>query len=183
MAPVAGIPPKRAEPMLPAPCAISSMLDLWWELIIESATTQDKSDSIAARIAMVKPSPATELIISKSKAGTFKEGSVPLISYRSPIVLTLSPMSLTISIPTITATKEPGIFLLILGHTIWIRRHTTPTTRAHTLIVPMLSPIAFTFSMVSTVLVPAGYVRPRKSFICPTRIVTAIPAVNPVVMV
>ena len=80
IAPVAGIPPKSAEPILPAPCAISSMFDLWCELIILSATTQDKRDSIAARIAIVKPSPATDLIVERLKAGIFKDGSAPFIS-------------------------------------------------------------------------------------------------------
>ena len=55
MAPVAGMPPNITEPMLPTPWATSSMLARWCELIMESATTQDSRDSMAARIAMVKP--------------------------------------------------------------------------------------------------------------------------------
>ena len=54
MAPVAGIPPNRAEPILPAPCAISSILERCLLLIIESATTQDSKLSIPANTAMVK---------------------------------------------------------------------------------------------------------------------------------
>ena len=54
IAPVAGIPPNRAEPMLPTPCAINSMLERCLELIMLSETTQESKDSIAARIAMVK---------------------------------------------------------------------------------------------------------------------------------
>ena len=80
IAPVAGIPPKRAEPILPTPCATSSIFDLCFESIILSATTQDKRDSIAARIAIVNPSPATPLNVAKLKAGTLRVGSAPLIS-------------------------------------------------------------------------------------------------------
>ena len=43
--------------------------------------------------------------------------------------------------------------------------------------------IASTFSPVSIACVPGAKVRPRKSFICPIIIVTAIPAVKPVVIV
>ena len=52
MAPVAGIPPKRTDAMLPAPWATSSILELCLEFTILSATTQDKSDSMAAKIAI-----------------------------------------------------------------------------------------------------------------------------------
>ena len=38
--------------------------------------------------------------------------------YSTPMVLTCSPMSATASVSTSTATSEPGIFLLIFGHTI-----------------------------------------------------------------
>ena len=66
MAPVAGIPPNKAEAILPAPCATSSILELCFELTIPSATTQDKSDSTAARIAMVMASGSTERVFEKS---------------------------------------------------------------------------------------------------------------------
>ena len=42
MAPVAGMPPKSTEAMLPTPWATSSMLARWCPLIIESATTEVK---------------------------------------------------------------------------------------------------------------------------------------------
>ena len=53
MAPVAGIPPTRPDAMLPAPCAISSIFERCLLPIMASATTHDKSDSIAARTAIV----------------------------------------------------------------------------------------------------------------------------------
>ena len=55
MAPVAGMPPNSTDPMLPTPWATSSILQRWCELIMESATTHDSSDSMAAKIAMVMP--------------------------------------------------------------------------------------------------------------------------------
>ena len=54
IAPVAGMPPKSEDMMFPTPCPTSSALERWWPPIIPSDTTQDKSDSIEARIAMVK---------------------------------------------------------------------------------------------------------------------------------
>ena len=87
------------------------------------------------------------------------------------------------SIPTTTAISEPGIFLLMNGQTMRMARHTTPTITACQFIVPIFPAMAFTLSTVSMVTVPAGKVSPRKSFICPMRIVTAMPAVKPVVMV
>ena len=76
IAPVAGMPPNRAEPMLPMPWAISSVLELWWVATMPSATTQDRRLSMAARIAMVN---ALEIILSmveKEKSGSVKLGSL-----------------------------------------------------------------------------------------------------------
>ena len=49
--------------------------------------------------------------------------------------------------------------------------------------VPKPAAKAFNFCMVSMVSMPAGYVTPKKSFNCPITMVTAIPEVNPVVIV
>ena len=65
MAPVAGMPPKRAEAIFPAPWAASSILERCFPLIMPSATTQESRDSMAARIAMVKASGRAVWIISK----------------------------------------------------------------------------------------------------------------------
>src|SRR3990172_7541887 len=56
IAPVAGIPPKKIEPIFAIPCPTSSQLDLWRVPAIPSATTADKSDSIPAKNAMVMAS-------------------------------------------------------------------------------------------------------------------------------
>ena len=68
----AGIPPKRALAMLPVPRATSSMLELCLELIIESETTQESSDSIAASTAMVKALGRRSLTTSKLTLGRVK---------------------------------------------------------------------------------------------------------------
>ena len=59
MAPVAGIPPNRADAALPAPWAISSILELCLPPTMPSATTQDRRDSMAASTAMVRASGIT----------------------------------------------------------------------------------------------------------------------------
>ena len=76
IAPVAGMPPNSAEPTLPMPCAISSVLELWWEATMPSATTQDKRLSIAAKMAMVKALGSIACTVSKEKSGGVKEGSL-----------------------------------------------------------------------------------------------------------
>ena len=71
-----------------------------------------------------------------------------------------------------------------LGHIIRIASETQPTTRACQLNVLIHLNTAFNLSSVSIVgPVYAEVSRPKKSLICPTRIVTAIPNVNPVVIV
>ena len=120
IAPVAGIPPKTAEPILPTPCAISSILELCLSPTIPSATTHDNRDSIAASIAIVKASGTTSLNILSDILGNAGVGILDDISYRSPIVLTFKSRHLTSAAVTTTAISEPGILLspLILGHTI-----------------------------------------------------------------
>ena len=120
MAPVAGIPPNITEAMFPRPWAVSSAFELLWELTILSATTQESSDSIAAKIAMVKASGKTAEILEKLISIPFKAkgGSPEGIVYKSPMVLTPLPktgMNFTITAPTITAISEGGIFFSNLG--------------------------------------------------------------------
>ena len=76
IAPVAGMPPNRAEPMLPMPCAISSVLELWWVATMPSATTQDRRLSIAAKIAMVNALEIMLSMVEKEKSGSVKLGSL-----------------------------------------------------------------------------------------------------------
>ena len=99
-------------------------------MIIESATTAESSDSIAARIAIVKPLPSSLRIVARLNAGRCSFGSELLMVYRFPMVFTFMFRSFTMKIPTNTAISEPGIFLLMKGQTISTARLTRPTIRA-----------------------------------------------------
>ena len=160
IAPVAGIPPKSADTILPAPCATSSILGLCLEPIIPSDTTHESRLSIPARTAIVRASGRSVSIISILTDGTDTPGSPFFIVYRLPIVLTSfnGPMNLTIRTDTITAISDGGILSrdLNLGHIIRIASDTAPTINAFILNVPILAIIAFNLSIVSTVAVPAG---------------------------
>ena len=70
IAPVAGIPPKNAEPIFAAPCATSSIFERCFEPIIPSATTQDSSDSTAASTAIVNALGRSALTLAKVTSGT-----------------------------------------------------------------------------------------------------------------
>ena len=79
---------------------------------MESATTQDSSDSIAASTAMVKPLGSCWRSRSKLSCGMAKRGAPPWMEYRSPMVLTLRFKPETRAIPASTATSEADA----LGH-------------------------------------------------------------------
>ena len=79
--------------------------------------------------------------------------------------------------------SDAGIFFETLGQKMRMARLSTPTPSAAGLSVPKFFTTALTLSIVSIVTVPAGYVKPKKSFSWPTRMVTAMPAVKPIVMV
>ena len=110
IAPVAGIPPKSEDIILPTPCPTSSAFERWCPPIIPSETTHDKSDSIEASIAIVNAGRIISLTRPKLNSGTEKVGKPALISYKSPIVATLSLKHCTIIVVTIIAMSEPGIF-------------------------------------------------------------------------
>ncbi|VWM24605.1 Uncharacterised protein [Collinsella intestinalis] len=99
------------------------------------------------------------------------------------MVFTFMPRPLTMAIPASTAMSEPGMRWLTRGHNTSTARHTRPTMSASTLKVEKLAATAESLSIVSMVGVPAGYVRPNRSLSWPATMVTAMPAVKPVVMV
>ena len=80
-----------------------------------------------------------------------------------------------------TAMRDAGIFLDTLGQRIRMARARHPTRAAVQLTVWKVRATSAAFSTVST----GAWVkvRPKKSFSWPIRMVTAMPAVNPVVMV
>ena len=73
IAPVAGIPPNRAEAIFPSPCATNSVSERCLPLIILSATTQDKRDSMAASTAMVNAFGIADFTIENSTAGIWTD--------------------------------------------------------------------------------------------------------------
>ena len=132
---------------------------------------------------MVNASGSSFCTISKLNTGTVNAGSALEIVYKSPIVFTGICKPFTMAIPAITARSDGGIVSLIIGQTIRIARHTAPTMTACTLMVLIKRISPTNLSIVSISGSSETTVRPRKSLICPIKIVTAIPAVKPVVIV
>ena len=152
MAPVAGMPPKSAEPIFAMPCAISSILERCFEPIILSATTAERSDSTPARNAMVTAFESCPLMFSKVNIvkSTLNGGRPAGMSANClPIVLTSRWNTSTITAVTITAMKDPGIFLKKMGHTMRMTRAIAPTMTACQLSVTAFFMRAITFSPVS----------------------------------
>ena len=132
------------------------------ENVTTSETTQERSDSIPAKSAIVNALGRSAATVSKLNSGIAKVGGAFVIVYKSPIVLTGISNTFTITTPAITAISEPGIFLLTLGHTIRIARDISPTRIAQGFSVPIVLAISSTFSIVS--IGEPLKVRPIKSF-------------------
>ena len=101
--------------------------------------------------------------------------------YRSPMVFTFRSSPFTRTADTMTATRDGGIFLINLGHMIRIARDRAPMSTAMGFKVSIHTKTSLSFSMVSTG--ECKKVIPMKSLIWPMKMVTAMPVVNPVVMV
>ena len=140
IAPVAGIPPKRADMIFPTPWPTNSALERWLPPIMPSETTQERSDSIAARMAMVKAGEIIWRIKENDRSGTVKLGSPALMVYRSPMVLTGRWPKATMAVVTKIATREPGIFWERRGQKIWMSRAKIPIARVAQLILERCSP-------------------------------------------
>ena len=110
--PVAHIPPNRAVPILATPCAISSIFERWRRPVIPSATTAERSDSIAPRKAIVAASGIRDTKRSIEIVGRFGMGSVfGMPPKRVPIVSTLNPKGAMIKVRSEAnpiAIKKPG---------------------------------------------------------------------------
>ena len=85
-APVAAMPPKKGARMLPRPRPISSASGSWRLPVMPSATTADKSDSIAPSIAIVNAAGRSARIVAKSRVpavhghcGSGGSGGMPAI--------------------------------------------------------------------------------------------------------
>src|SRR6185295_10434262 len=73
--PVTQMPPNRIETILPTPCALSSQFDRCLRPVMPSATTADKSDSMAPSSAIAMPSGNTACSFSRLKVGKVGVGS------------------------------------------------------------------------------------------------------------
>lgn len=73
IAPVAGIPPNRAEAIFPSPCATNSVSERCLPLIIPSATTQDNRDSMTVSTAMVNAFGIADFTIENLTAGIWND--------------------------------------------------------------------------------------------------------------
>ena len=110
IAPVAGMPPKRIEPTLATPWAISSQSDLWRLPVMPSATTAESSDSIAASRAIVRAEGINSRTSLRLKGGKWGVGSEPgMPPNLLPMVATDCKLnSQTTSEAATTATIMPG---------------------------------------------------------------------------
>ena len=79
MAPVTGIPPKNGTTMLAAPCAMSSVLELWRSPVTPSATVAESSDSMAPSMAMVKAGGSRPRMVSRLKENPAGAGMAGLM--------------------------------------------------------------------------------------------------------
>ena len=117
MAPVAGMPPKSGEAMLATPCATSSMLERWRPPIMPSATTAERSDSIAPSAAMANAGPTSSRSSASETEGSTGLGRLDGISpKRLPMVSTGSVQQLgRRPCPAISATSGAGTRWLMRG--------------------------------------------------------------------
>src|SRR3989442_21137 len=100
IAPVAGIPPNRGATMFATPCATSSMFERWRPPIMPSATTAERSDSIAPSRAIVNAGARSPGSCGGVTAGRAGAGRAALIApKREPIVSTRKRRSRTLAPP------------------------------------------------------------------------------------
>ena len=155
---------------------------MWVSPIIPSDTTADRRDSIAASTAMVNAGESIFWIRFIDMEGTWNDGKDESSSpYTLPIVFTGSFAKYTVAVVVIIATREPGILSVILGHMSIITTAAIPMREAERFIVFMF--LAYTIILFKNSDGTDAMSIPKKSLSCPTKSVTAIPQVNPVVIV
>eukprot|EP01022_Parablepharisma_sp_SALTPOND_P012225 TRINITY_DN1566_c0_g2_i1.p1 TRINITY_DN1566_c0_g2~~TRINITY_DN1566_c0_g2_i1.p1 ORF type:complete len:1815 (-),score=421.25 TRINITY_DN1566_c0_g2_i1:71508-76952(-) len=180
IAPVAGMPPKSTEPMLAAPCAESSTLELCVSPVMPSATTAESRDSIPASRAMVSASGRRVWMRSKVISGRTISGMARgMPPNLLPMVSTSSPRIHTARAASTTPTTGPGMRGLNLRMRMMEARARTAMATVFGLMVPACWKQADHFS--TNWGGTSAMDRPKKSFICEEKMSTAMPAVNPVV--
>src|SRR5690348_645119 len=102
-----------------------------------SATTADRSDSMAHNMAMVNAGATRCLNVSKFTCGMMGGGMEEEITpKRLPIVSTGSLKACTAAVVTMMAISDPGIFWVIFGHKMIITTVTMDINNAYQLILP-----------------------------------------------
>ena len=178
IAPVAGNPPNRADPMLAMPCASTSALGRCCPPIIRSATIADKRDSTAARKAMTKAEGSSSVTRASVKSGSAGSGKP---RGRSPnrewIVSTGKPAKATIAEVTPTATISPGSFGAARRSNTIKAIEARPIAKACGLKLSLATqrPSSFSKNSAGT----SARFRPNRSFNWLVAITIAIPMVKP----
>jgi hypothetical protein len=183
MAPVAGRPPNSTEAILPAPCATSSQFERCRRPDMPSATTADSSDSIAPSKAIASASGSTARAFARLKAGSSGagrlEGTPPK---REPMVATSKPSfanTVAASALTTTEIRNPGQ----VGRSFLSTRMMAIASAATAIVagrkVGSAAQITSTFGRKAAG--SFGISRPSNSLIWLTKMITAMPAVNPTV--
>ena len=150
---------------------------------MESATTHDSSDSMAARMAMVMPLASSSRNRSRLSWGKLQRRQARLDGVQVADGVDLQAERGHHGGAHDNGHQRTGDALGHLrpqhqdGQAHHAHQHSLPVHRGD------VSRQSAQLSVVSMVVVPAGYVSPSKSLIWPTKMVTAIPAVKPVVMV
>ena len=180
IAPVAGIPPNSGDAMFATPCATSSMFERWRPPIMPSATTAERSDSIAPSSAIVNAGAMSPGSCCTVIAGSLGRRSVASMApNRVPMVSTGIWSSWTTAVVTISATNGLGTRRFRYGHPTMIARATTATSTAHGAAVSRWAPKARHLSRKSAGTAPMR--RPRKSFTWLEKMMSAMPLVKPMV--
>ena len=181
MVPVTQMPPNSAEPILATPCATSSQLERWRRPVMPSATTADRSDSMAPSSAKAMASGSTACILARLKAGIAGAGRllgmppkrVPMVSigrFRTTVSTAASP----------TATSMPGQCGFQRLRPRMVPMDSTAIAAAATLIVPIAPPSAISLGSSSPGSLP-GSVSPSRSCNWLAKMMTPMPAVKPTV--
>ena len=182
--PVTQMPPNSAEPILPTPCATSSILERCLRPVMLSATTADNRLSILPSSVKATASGSTAMILSKARSGICGAGNkLGMPPNFEPIVSRLTP-----SFDSATAIK-PEATIVISRPGQWgryLRHHRiSPIDRPLTsiaagLMVPMAAAIALNLGISAPGSRPASC-SPNRSTSWLQKMITAIPEVKPTV--
>jgi len=179
MAPVAGIPPNRADAPFATPCATSSQFERCRRPVMPSATTAESRLSTPARNAIVKALGSSSAMRDIEISGITGAGKlVGMPPKREPIVSTGRPSIATPAAAATTAIRKAGSF----GASLRIATMATSDSRATATVagetVSRASQNACHFARKLPGTLSSD--RPNRSRIWLEKMMTAMPAVKPV---